>query len=440
VADQRSTDAPAPPFGSLTGALDSPDMPETAEPVGGADSPDVSAAKQAAQLGLTPDQYAVLEAADRYAREQLYPLARRMDEEEWWPHEAFARVGADGYLGITVPQTYGGAGLDLVSAGLVAEAFSRWNHAFALSWLAHDNLCVHNLYRHANEAQRRRHLPDLCSGRHLGALALTEPGAGSDALGSMRTSARRDGDHYVLNGTKLFITNGPIADVLLTYAKTGSDAGSRGVSAFIVEARHSPGLRVAQKLTKMGFRGSQTGELVFEDCRVPVENRLGAENGGVGILMTGLDVERAAIAAICLGVAERALQLAVDYAKSRKQFGRAIADFEMIQAKLADMYVWIETMRGLIYRVLSAAHGVGALGGGRGLFHAQSAASVLYAAESMARVVSEALQIHGGGGYIWESEINRLYRAIKLLEIGAGTSEIRRLIIARELIASGESI
>lgn len=385
---------------------------------------------------LTADQRAVLEAADRYAREELYPLARRMDEEEWWPAEAFARLGTEGYLGITVPQTYGGAGLDLLSAGLVAEAFSRWNHAFGLSWIAHDNLCVNNLYRHGTEEQRRRHLPDLCNGRHIGALALTEPGAGSDALGSMRTTARRTGDHYVLNGTKMFITNGPIADVLLTYAKTDTGLGPHGVSAFIVEPRSCPGVRVAQKLTKMGFRGSQTGELVFEDCRVPVENRLGAENGGIGILMTGLDLERAAIASICLGIAERALQLSVEYAKSRRQFGRPIADFEMIQAKLADMYVGIETMRGLIYRVLAAAESVGALGGGRGTIHAQSAASVLYAAEAMARVLGDAVQIHGGGGYIWESEINRLYRSIKLLEIGAGTSEIRRLIIARELLGT----
>lgn len=404
------------------------------DPLAGADS---SASVLYPQL--TAEQRDVLEAADRYARQELYPLARRMDEEEWWPADAFARCGTEGYLGITVPQTYGGAGLDLVSAGLVAEAFSRWNHAFGLSWLAHDNLCVHNLYRNGSEEQRRRYLPDLCSGRHIGALALTEPGAGSDALGSMRTTARRAGDHYVLNGTKMFITNGPIANVLLTYAKTDADLGAHGVSAFIVEPANCPGVRVAQKLTKMGFRGSQTGELVFEECRVPVENRLGTENGGVGILMTGLDLERAAIASICLGVAERALQLSVEYAKSRRQFGRPIADFEMIQAKLADMYVGIETMRGLIYRVLAVAESVGAQGGGRGSIHAQSAASVLYAAETMARVLADAVQIHGGGGYIWESEINRLYRSIKLLEIGAGTSEIRRLIIAQELLGSTDA-
>jgi isovaleryl-CoA dehydrogenase len=384
---------------------------------------------------LTPDQRDVLEAADRYARTELYPLAQRMDDEEWWPAEAFKQLGAAGYLGITIPQSYGGAGLDLLSAGLVAQAMARWNHGFALSWLAHDNLCTFNIYRHANEAQRRRYLPGLCNGELLGALALTEPGAGSDALGSMRVSARREGDHYVLNGSKIFITNGPLAEVLLTYAKTAPELGTHGVSAFIVE-RGFPGFRVAQKLTKMGFRGSQTGELVFDNCRVPVENRLGAENGGLGIVMSGLDFERATIAPICLGIAERALQLALEYARTRKQFGRPIAEFEMIQAKLADMYVWIETMRTFIYRVLAAADSVDADEAGRGTIHALSAASIMYAAESMAKVVSEAVQIHGGGGYIWESEVNRLFRASKLLEIGAGTTEIRKLIISRELLGS----
>jgi isovaleryl-CoA dehydrogenase len=388
---------------------------------------------------LTADQREILDAADRYARSELYPLAPRMDEQEWWPAEAFARLGPAGYLGIAIPQSYGGAGLDLFSVGLVAQAMSRWNHAFALSWLAHDNLCTFNLFRHANEAQRRRFLPGLCSGKLLGALALTEPGAGSDALGSMRVSARREGDHYLLNGSKLFITNGPVADVVLTYAKTAPELAERGVSAFIVE-RDCPGFKVAQKLTKMGFRGSQTGELVFENCRVPVENRLGAENGGLGIVMSGLDYERATIAPICLGVAERALQLAIEHARTRKQFGRPIADFEMIQAKVADMFVWIETMRTFIYRVLAAADAVGAEDAGHGTIHALSAASVMYAAETMARVVADAVQIHGGSGYIWEAEINRLYRAIKLLEIGAGTTEIRKLIISRELLGSSTSL
>jgi len=392
-------------------------------------------ASPANAFDLNADQREVLEAADRYARSELYPLSRRMDDEEWWPTEAFERLGQEGYLGISIPAAYGGAGLDLVSTGLVAQAFSRWNHAFGLSWLVHDNLCTNNIYRHANEAQRQRYLPGLCSGKLLGALALTEPGAGSDALGSMRTSARRDGDHYVLNGSKIYITNGPVADVLLTYAKSAPEQGTHGISAFIVE-KNFPGFKVAQKLTKMGFRGSQTGELVFENCRVPIENRLGAENAGVKVVMTGLDLERATIAAICLGIAERALQLSVDYAKTRKQFGRAIAEFEMIQAKIANMYVWIETMRTFLYRVLAANDAAGHDSGGRGELHALSAASIMYAAETMAKVVSDAVQIHGGSGYIWESEVNRLYRAIKMLEIGAGTTEVRQLIISRELLSA----
>jgi isovaleryl-CoA dehydrogenase len=395
-----------------------------------------SSPKPASAFDLSPEQREVLEAADRYARQELYPLARRMDDEEWWPADAFARLGQDGYLGITIPPAYGGAGLDLLSTGLVAQAFSRWNHALGLSWIAHDNLCCNNLYRHGSEAQRRRYLPDLCSGKSVGALALTEPGAGSDALGSMRMSARREGDHYVLNGTKIFITNGPVADVLVTYAKTAPELGTHGISAFIVE-KNFPGFGIAQKLTKMGYRGSQTGELVFDNCRVPVGNRLGAENAGLAVVMTGLDLERATIAAICLGVAERALQLSVEHAKSRQQFGRPIAEFEMIQAKIADMYVWVETMRCFIYRVLAATDGLGADRGGRGEIHALSAASVMYAAETMGKVVADALQIHGGSGYIWESEVNRLYRAIKMLEIGAGTTEVRKLIISRELLATG---
>src|ERR1700694_1616289 len=207
----------------------------------------------AAAFDLSPEQREVLDAADRYAREELYPLAKRMDDEEWWPADAFARLGQHGYPGLNLPPACGVSGLDLVSPGLVAQAFSRWNHAMALSWIAHDNLCANNLYRHGSEAQRRRYLPGLCSGKLLGALALTEPAAGSDALGSMRMTARRDGDHYLLNGTKIFITNGPVADVLVTYAKTAPELDTHGISAFIIEKDY-PGFGVAQKLTKMGFR------------------------------------------------------------------------------------------------------------------------------------------------------------------------------------------
>jgi isovaleryl-CoA dehydrogenase len=382
---------------------------------------------------LTEDQRETLDVADSYARNELYPLAPRMDNEEWWPTEAFPGLGKNGYLGITVPQQYGGGGADLFTSGLVLQAFSRWNHALALSWVAHDNLCANNIFRNADESQRGRYLPGLCSGKQVGALGLTEPGAGSDALGSMRTTARRCDDHYLLNGTKIYITNGPIADLLLVYAKTAPEKGPHGISAFIVE-KDFPGFRVAQKLTKMGFRGSQTAELVFEDCRVPVENRVGREDGGIAIVMSGLDLERAMISPICLGIAERALALSLEYAQSRSQFGKKISEFQMIQAKLADMYVWVETLRTFNYRVLEAANHLEIGGGGRGHIHALTAASVMYASETMGRVLAEAVQIHGGSGYIWESEINRLFRATKLLEIGAGTTEVRKLIISGELL------
>lgn len=383
--------------------------------------------------GLSNDEQAILDGADRFAREALYPLAQRMDNEEWWPAEAFPLIGRTGYFGITAPERFGGSGLDLMASGLVVQAFSRWNHALGLSWVAHENLCLHNILRNANAEQQARYVPGLCSGERIGALGLTEPGAGSDALGSMRTTAVRDGDHYLLNGSKLYITNGPVADVLLVYAKTDKDRGAKGISAFLVE-KDFPGFRVAQKLIKMGFRGSPTAELVFDNCRVPVANRVGEENEGVKVVMSGLDLERAMISPICLGIAERALQLSIDFAKQRKQFGRPIADFQMIRAKLADLYTWVESMRLFTYQTLRAANTVEADGGGRGEIHKITAAGVLHVAETMNRVLDQAVQIHGGNGYIWESEVNRLYRSIKLLEIGAGTSEVRKIIISEELL------
>ncbi len=395
--------------------------------------PSASFANAASHFDLSDDQREILDAADRYARNELYPLAQRMDDEEWWPAEAWPKLGRDGYFGITMPPEYGGVGGDLFTSGLVLQAFSRWNHALGLSWVAHENLCANNIYRNGNEAQRKKYLPGLCAGTLTGSLGLTEPGAGSDALGSMRTTAQRDGDHYVLNGSKIFITNSPVADVLLVYAKTAPEKGAHGISAFIVEKNY-PGFKVAQKLSKMGFRGSQTGELVFDDCRVPAENLVGDENRGVSIVMSGLDLERAMISPICLGIAERALDLSIEYAKTRTQFGKPIADFQMIQSKLADMYVWIETMRTFNYRVLAAANDLEVGGGGRGQIHALTAASVMYTAETMNKVLNEAVQIFGGYGYIWESEINRLFRATKLLEIGAGTTEVRKLIISGELL------
>ncbi len=384
--------------------------------------------------GLSRDEEEILDQANAFAERELFPMAPRMDKEEWWPDTAFPLIGKTGYFGVTAPAEYGGAGMSLFASGLVAQAFARWNHALALSWVAHENLCANNILRNANAAQRARYLPGLNNGTAIGALGLTEPGAGSDALGSMSTTAVRDGDHYVLNGTKLYITNGPVADVLLVYAKTDRERGAQGISAFVVEKGFT-GFRVAQKLTKMGFRGSQTAELVFEDCRVPAANLVGEENRGVKVVMSGLDLERAMISPLCLGIAERALALSIDYARTRKQFRQPIASFQMIQSKIADMYVWVEAMRLFTYQTLRAASLVESGDGGRGEIHKLTAASVMFTAETLNKVLNEAMQIHGGTGYIWESEINRLYRSIKLLEIGAGTTEVRKLIISGELLA-----
>jgi isovaleryl-CoA dehydrogenase len=382
---------------------------------------------------LNDDQRQILETADRYCRDKLAPLAARMDDEEWWPDAEFRAMAEMGFLGSTISPEYGGAGLDLVSSGVILQAMSRYNPAMGLSWVAHDNLCANNIYRNASEEIRQKYLPGLCDGTLIGALGLTEPGAGSDALGSMRTTARRDGNEYVLNGGKMFITNGPVADVLLIYAKTSPEKGAKGISAFVVE-KDFPGFSVAQKLTKMGFRGSQTGELIFDDCRVPASNLVGVEDEGVAVVMSGLDLERAMISPIGLGVCERALELSIEFAKTREQFGQPIGNFQMIQARLADMYVLVETMRTFIYRVLAESDDLEVGGGGRGEIHKLAAASIYFSANSMNKVLDHAVQIHGGMGYIWESEINRLYRHTKLLEIGAGTTEIRQIIIAEELL------
>ena len=358
-----------------------------------------------------------------------------MDSDEHWPDDMFPMLGRQGYLGLTVPEEYGGQGMDLLSAGLVCEVMHKWNAAVGLSWAAHDNLCLNNLFRNGNEDQRRRYVPGLCDGSSVGALGLTEPGAGSDALGSMATTAIRDGDEYILNGSKMFITNGTIADVILLYAKTDLAAGSHGISAFIVET-DTPGFAVAQKLIKQGYRGSQTAELVLDDVRVPALSLLGAENEGVKIVMSGLDLERAFLAAGSVGMAERCLELALEHAVARRQFDRPISEFQVIQHKLADMWTSVETARTYCYRVLEMCAELEVEGPGNVArdLHAHSAASILYASRINTVVADEALQIHGGSGYMWEMEINRLYRAAKLLEIGAGTQEIRRNIIADELL------
>ncbi|MBC7154295.1 MAG: acyl-CoA dehydrogenase family protein, partial [Rhodobacteraceae bacterium] len=301
-----------------------------------------------ANYSLTAEQRQIVDHVDRVAREVLHPLQARMDAEEWWPDDLFRQMGELGLLGITAPEDLGGSGQNEFTQALVSEVISKWNPAVGLSHAAHDNLCLNNLLRNGSEEQLKKYVPGLCSGKLVGALGLTEPGAGSDALGSMATTARRDGDDYVINGSKIYITNGPIADVILLYAKTDKSKGAKGISAFIIET-DNPGFKVAQKLDKMGFRGSPTGELLFEDCRVPASAMMGAENSGVAVVMSGLDLERAMVASICVGMAERALELALDYAKIREQFGRPISSFQMVQSKLAEIYTEVETARAFGY-------------------------------------------------------------------------------------------
>lgn len=386
------------------------------------------------QFGLTEEQVELCALASDYFEATVHPLQQRMDDEDWWPAETYREMATMGYLGTTVPPEYGGQGLDYLLSGLICEIMAYWNPAFAFSWLNADNLVIDNLYRNGSEEQRRRFLPGLCSGTLIGALGMTEPGAGSDALGSMSTKARRDGNDYVVNGSKIFITNGPIADVVLTYARTSTEMGrNKGISALLVEKAFD-GFRVGQHFDKMGFRGSPIGELVYEDCRVPFDNLLGEENRGHIIMHSGLDLERVMSAMLCIGPARRALDLAIDHAQLRVQFGKPISSFQMIQAKLAEMYVALESARTLVYRVLDICSNIQEQDYGHGSVHRLAAAALFKAAAAGKFVIDEAVQIYGGSGYMRDTEINRLYRTTKVMEIAAGSQEIRRLIIAGDLL------
>lgn len=366
-----------------------------------------------------------------WARREIGPIAAEIDREDRFPMHLWPQMGSLGLLGVTVPEAEGGSGFDLLAGVLAIEQISRESASVALSYGAHANLCVNNLAVNASEAQRRAYLPPLISGEAVGALALTEPDAGSDAVG-ITTTARRDGDDYVLNGSKMFITNGPIASTFIVYAKTRPEEGSRGITAFVVE-REAPGFSVVRALEKLGHRGSPTAELLFDDCRVPAANVLGQEDEGVRVMMSGLDSERAFLAGEPLGIAQACLDASVDYAAMRKQFGRAIGEFQLVQGMLADMYTELEAARWLVYRTASLAWKV-ALSETRERVSKEAAAAILYSAEMSTRVALHAVQIFGGSGYMAEAPVARYLRDAKLLEIGAGTSEIRRMLIARELL------
>jgi isovaleryl-CoA dehydrogenase len=372
---------------------------------------------------LTEEHRLLRQTVLAFARRELGPVADEIDRNDAFPPDLFPRLGALGILGVTVPPEYGGAGADLLSGVLVIEQLARVSASVALSYGAHANLCVHNLYTNGTEEQRRAYLPGLCSGELIGALAITEPNAGSDAMG-IETRAVADGDDFVLNGSKTLITNGSIADVFVLYAKTGA-ADERRMTAFIVERRF-PGFSVSRVFDKFGHRGSPTAELLLEDCRVPRKNVLGRAGDGAAVMRRGLDIERAFLAGESLGIAEEALALSIDYAKKRHQFGQPIGSFQLIQAKLADMYTQIEAARALVYQTAVLAE--------QGDAHKEAAAAILFASEVATRVALDAMQIHGGYGYLNELPLGRLVRDAKLLEIGAGTSEIRRLIIGKELL------
>jgi isovaleryl-CoA dehydrogenase len=365
--------------------------------------------------------------ADWAARE-IGPIAAEIDERDEFPMQLWPQMGDLGLLGVTAPEAYGGSGFDLLAGVLACEQIARYSASVALSYGAHANLCVNNIAVNGTEAQRRHYLPPLCSGQAVGALALTEPDAGSDSVG-IQTTARRDGDDFVLNGTKLFITNGPIASTFVFYAKTDPAAGSKGITAFIVE-RDFAGFEVARKLVKLGHRGSPTAELRLTDCRVPAANVLGEVNQGVRVQMSGLDTERAFLAAEPLGIAQAALDAAIGYARERKQFGKPIGSFQLIQGKIADMYTQLEAARWLVYRTAGLAWN--AKQGQR--VSKEAAAAILFSAEMSTKVALDAVQIFGGAGYMADAPVARYLRDAKLLEIGAGTSEIRRWLIGRELL------
>ncbi|SUE42731.1 isovaleryl-CoA dehydrogenase [Roseomonas gilardii] len=380
-------------------------------------------------FGLGETTGALREQVSAFARREIAPRAAEIDRENAFPNDLWRKFGDLGLLGITVPEELGGAGMGYLDHVVALEEISRASASVGLSYGAHSNLCVNQIRRNGSEEQKRRYLPKLISGEHIGALAMSEPGAGSDVV-SMKLRAEKRGDRYVLNGNKMWITNGPDADVLVVYAKTDPEAGPRGITTFVIE-KGFRGFSTAQKLDKLGMRGSNTCELVFQDCEVPEENILGGLGRGVNVLMSGLDYERAVLAAGPLGIMQACMDVVLPYVHERKQFGQAIGEFQLMQGKLADMYSTLSACRAYVYAVAQACD--------RGQTTRKDAAgAILYAAEKATWMALEAIQCLGGNGYINEYPTGRLLRDAKLYEIGAGTSEIRRMLIGRELFRETE--
>ena len=375
-------------------------------------------------FGLGSDIDMLRETVHAFAQAEIAPLAAQIDRDNQFPMLLWQRMGELGLLGITVDEDYGGSAMGYLAHAVAMEEISRASASVGLSYGAHSNLCVNQIHRMGSAEQKARYLPKLVSGEHVGALAMSEPGSGSDVV-SMRLRADRHGDHYVLNGNKMWITNGPDANVYVIYAKTDMDAGSKGITAFIVE-RDFPGFSRAQKLDKLGMRGSNTCELVFQDCAVPAANVLGGEGRGAGVLMSGLDYERVVLSGGPVGIMQACMDLVLPYVHERKQFGQSIGEFQLVQGKLADNYAVLNASRAYLYAVARACD--------RGESTRKDAAAViLYTAEAATKMALDAIQLLGGNGYINDYPAGRLLRDAKLYEIGAGTSEIRRMLIGREL-------
>jgi isovaleryl-CoA dehydrogenase len=382
-------------------------------------------------FALGEDIDALRDAVRDFAQGQIAPRAAEIDRTDQFPMDLWPKMGSLGVLGITVAEDYGGANMGYLAHMVAMEEISRASASVGLSYGAHSNLCVNQIHRNGTEAQKRKYLPKLVSGEHVGALAMSEPGAGSDVI-SMRLAAREMGGSYLLNGTKMWITNGPDADTMVVYAKTEPELGARGVTAFLVE-KGMKGFSTAQKLDKLGMRGSHTGEMVFDNVEVPAENVLGEVNGGARVLMSGLDYERAVLAAGPIGIMQAVMDNVVPYIHDRRQFGQSIGEFQLIQGKVADMYTTLQAARAYCYAV---GKNLDALGRGHVRRVRKDCASViLYCSEKATWMAGEGIQIFGGNGYINEYPLGRLWRDAKLYEIGAGTSEIRRMLIGRELFS-----